>query len=315
MALRGNEGQPKDAGVFIQARVWERRSGHVAIGPMPGRGTCLFLLATLVSLSACANRHEVGPEAWWHAAIGGKIAEQRPAPPGDSDPFPKLGVVPPKPPAPDQAAMNRLTAGLVADRTAANEAAAQAPIPQGGERPPPPPPLNDGAASASLMAMTRPPPAAVPARPADAPAAKAGTSSTERPSSPVGNAPSSVTLLSARPGTTRLSPATALPLAPATPPGVTDLDFTLGSSVLGATALDRIRDIAVERGERAVAIAVTGHGEATSPDSATQAAGLELGLARARAIATALTAQGVPASSIRMNAEATGRGASLRLLQ
>jgi outer membrane protein OmpA-like peptidoglycan-associated protein len=46
-----------------------------------------------------------------------------------------------------------------------------------------------------------------------------------------------------------------------------------------------------------------------------QSAAVSLGLTRAQAIVNALTAAGVPRSAISLNAEAAGRGASLRLLQ
>ena len=45
------------------------------------------------------------------------------------------------------------------------------------------------------------------------------------------------------------------------------------------------------------------------------AAALVLGLARAQAVADALKQDGVPDNAVRVNAEASGRGASLRLIQ
>ena len=62
-------------------------------------------------------------------------------------------------------------------------------------------------------------------------------------------------------------------------------------------------------------IVVTGYGDADSSEPSAQATALSVGLARAAAIADALKADGVPASAVRVNAEASGRGASLRLLQ
>ncbi len=65
-----------------------------------GAGAWPIVCAGLhLCLGGCSNRHTSGPEAWWHEAIGGKISEQRPPPPGDKDPYPNLATVPPKPAA------------------------------------------------------------------------------------------------------------------------------------------------------------------------------------------------------------------------
>ena len=62
-------------------------------------------------------------------------------------------------------------------------------------------------------------------------------------------------------------------------------------------------------------IAVTGYGDAASSDPAGAVRGAEPGLARAQSIVEALKAAGVPGNAIRVSAEASGRGASLHLLQ
>ncbi len=62
-------------------------------------------------------------------------------------------------------------------------------------------------------------------------------------------------------------------------------------------------------------IAVTGYGDSTSSDPDAQSAALNLGLSRAQSIVDALKAAGVPGNAIRVSAEASGRGASLHLLQ
>ena len=54
---------------------------------------------------------------------------------------------------------------------------------------------------------------------------------------------------------------------------------------------------------------------ATSSDPEAQSAALNLGLSRAQSIVEALKADGVPGNAIRVSAEASGRGASLQLLQ
>jgi outer membrane protein OmpA-like peptidoglycan-associated protein len=74
-----------------------------------------------------------------------------------------------------------------------------------------------------------------------------------------------------------------------------------------------VKAFAARRG--ASIVSVTGHGDAASSDPAAQNAAVSLGLSRAQAVADALAASGVPASAIRVGAEAGGRGASLRLLQ
>ena len=120
----------------------------------------------LVGLGGCSNYHTVGPEAWWHDAIGGKIAEQRPAPPGDKDPYPNLATVPPRPPRADTTRWNEMTAGLITDRIKAEQAAALAPIPDASSGPAassgpvqPPPQVQEQGASATMVAAS-PPPAA-----------------------------------------------------------------------------------------------------------------------------------------------------------
>jgi outer membrane protein OmpA-like peptidoglycan-associated protein len=116
---------------------------------------------------------------------------------------------------------------------------------------------------------------------------------------------------------------TAPPVAPPKPsaPGAplsgneaaaVPVSFPLGSAVLPSDDNAALSALAARRG--AHAIAVTGFGEATESMPAKQSAGLTLALARARAIAAALTADGVPASVLRIDAQAAGRGGAARLL-
>jgi outer membrane protein OmpA-like peptidoglycan-associated protein len=107
-------------------------------------------------------------------------------------------------------------------------------------------------------------------------------------------------------------PVTATPPVPAARVG-TDVDFERRSATLNDAALADVKAIAAARGDHGVA--VTGYGDASSSDALGQSDALDLGLRRAQALATALAAQGVPVASLRVNAEAAGRGASLRLLQ
>jgi outer membrane protein OmpA-like peptidoglycan-associated protein len=100
---------------------------------------------------------------------------------------------------------------------------------------------------------------------------------------------------------------------PAAGSTATTIVFVAGSSALSQPAADDVKAFAAKRGN--AVISVTGYGDATSGDPAAQSAGVTLGLSRAQQILTALRAAGVPGDAIRVNAEASGRGAALRLLQ
>jgi outer membrane protein OmpA-like peptidoglycan-associated protein len=102
--------------------------------------------------------------------------------------------------------------------------------------------------------------------------------------------------------------------APLAAPEVgTEVDFAQNSAVLNDPALTEVKALAAARGDHGIAI--TGYGGATSSDPVAQSDAVSLGLSRAQALATALVAQGVPYAMLRLNAEAAGRGASLRLLE
>jgi outer membrane protein OmpA-like peptidoglycan-associated protein len=116
-----------------------------------------------------------------------------------------------------------------------------------------------------------------------------------------------------------IAPAPRAPAVPLTavPPSAevvgSEVDFPRASAALDDPALTEVKALAAARGDHGIAI--TGYGDATSSDPLAQSDALGLGLSRAQALATALVAQGVPVSMLRLNAEAAGRGASLRLLQ
>jgi outer membrane protein OmpA-like peptidoglycan-associated protein len=99
---------------------------------------------------------------------------------------------------------------------------------------------------------------------------------------------------------------------PAAGNNAADIVFVAGSSQLLQPAADEVKAFAAKRGN--AVISITGYGDATAGDPAAQSAAVTLGLARAQAIVAALKSDGVPADAIRVNAEASGRGASLRLL-
>ncbi|MGD0432854.1 MAG: OmpA family protein [Acetobacteraceae bacterium] len=312
---------------------------------------CTILLS-LTCLCGCFDYHTSGPEAWWHDSIGGKISEQRPPPPGDKDPYPNLATVPPKPATASTAAWTQMTAGLTTDRLNALQAAALAPIPTGS--PPAPssatlaaPPgagASQGApaASASLAGVTAPPAASGTApNPQVSPGSKAPGASTKSGAStqflavpatipavpPIGpgtaqrvangQLPALPTDEPARPGVAPPPPPPAVPITATPPPAAPvqgmEVDFDRGSAALNDAALAEVKTIAGIRGDDGVA--VTGYGDATTADAGAQSNAVALGLSRAQNLATALVARGVPYARLRLNAEASGRGASLRLLQ
>jgi outer membrane protein OmpA-like peptidoglycan-associated protein len=100
--------------------------------------------------------------------------------------------------------------------------------------------------------------------------------------------------------------------APSVGPSAT-IVFLEGASNLSAPAADEVKAFAAKRGNGT--IAVTGYGDSASNDPDAQSAALNLGLSRAQSIVDALKADGVPGTAIRVSAEASGRGASLHLLQ
>jgi outer membrane protein OmpA-like peptidoglycan-associated protein len=332
-------------------------------------------------LGGCSTLSGINPVNWWHQQQGGKIAEQRPAPPGADQAYPNLATVPAKPDAPDAEALKKLTDSLVADRTNAQHAAQSSPLADPsspttspglfgvGTAPPPPPPgvkspaaagtAATGApvASASMPAVNAPPQPATPPSPAprkavqstplDAPTVAsppAPAASAPAPSAPVTSPPAP-----SAPGPSAASPPAAPPssaaanvgaqpalpmgppprpsAAPTPPPqavaptpmppvasGVTAaIVFLNGASDLTAPAADEVKAFAAKRGNGTISI--TGYGDSASSDPDAQSAAVNLGLSRAQSIVDALKAAGVPGNAIRVSAEASGRGASLHLIQ
>ncbi|HEY7578966.1 MAG TPA: hypothetical protein VH855_15355 [Acetobacteraceae bacterium] len=302
--------------------------------------------------------------SWWHDLEGGKIAEERPPPPGADQPYPNLASVPPKPAAPDRAALANIASALVADRTNAQHVAAAAPIAdpsspsaspelfgKGTVPPPaPPPPPGSQQASATMPAVEAPPAPAAPPGQADQPASRSETPPPPA-KAPVGDvqstpiAPPGATAQPAAqaaappslpaapppppslPGIAGTPPATATAAAPSPPgaapaappasppaaPSQVSVTFVNGSAELPSFAADTLKQLAGRRGNGV--IAVTGYGDAASDDPDAQSAALALGLSRAKAMATALTRAGVPASAVQVDAEAIGRGGTARLVQ
>jgi outer membrane protein OmpA-like peptidoglycan-associated protein len=89
--------------------------------------------------------------------------------------------------------------------------------------------------------------------------------------------------------------------------------FANGVAVMPPSSDTPLRTLAGKRGN--ALIAVTGYGDAADANPDTQATALKLGLARAQAIASALVADGVPASAVQIDAQAMGRGGTARLVK
>jgi len=203
---------------------------------------------------------------------------------------------------------------------------ATAPAAQGAEPPPlpttpPPAPRLPGGVDAAPAPPVASPPAApsTPPLAAVAPLRAAPAAPPPAAVSPVPPAPAPQ--LSRTPPPAAAPPSTPITVASAapSPPKATaaastiSLTFIGGSADLPALAADQLKQLASRRGNGM--IAVTGYGDAASNDPDAQAAALTLGLSRAKAMAAALTAAGVPASAVQMDAEAIGRGGSARLVQ
>jgi len=214
-----------------------------------------------------------------------------------------------------------------ADTPSASLAAASAP-PAAPAVPPPAAPFGPSpsgappapiAAPAATPAATPAPPKAAPVKPvasAPLPPATPAADPSALPDMP-GTPPAPPRIAGANvPRVTAPTPPPPTPPAPLPPPsapaGATPIAFAPGSATLPPAAIGPLRALAKQRG--AGSIGVTGYGEAASPDTAAQAAAVPLGFARARAIAAQLEAAGVPATAIRLDAEAAGNGAAARVL-
>ena len=311
------------------------------------------LALALLALGGCSSiPASMKPTTWWDALTDQKLATERPPPPNADAPYPNLASVPEKPPPPDSKAHQAILAGLVADRSNALYEAAQTPLadpssPQaspglfGGSAPPPgaAPGASPPAASAALQAANAPPhpaastPSAAPVHPSAAPrggvnqaplAAPAGqqvAEATPSPTMPETPPPPPNVPGTAVPAVTKpVPPPQAPPPGPPKKPALTAaqakplaIGFPPGSPVLPPESLDAIKALAASRGDHA--IAVIGYGDAANATPQTQTEAVTLALARARAVIAALTAAGVPADVIAMDAEANGHGALARLVE
>ncbi len=307
-------------------------NGRVAEVQASPRGGCHAPVSSFVAwvlalalngLAGCSTLPKSGdPVAWWHQLQGGVIAQQRPPPPGADLPYPNLGQVPPKPPATDPTTRQHIASALIQDRTDAEYLAKLAPITLPAPPPPvpKPAPADPDASSASLEA-TEAPPAKAPPK-AALPVGPAATNAyVDGPVPDVPDAPPPPPVL---PGIA-VGPTTPVP--PPKPPPTTSaraqmsdaarapvpVAFPPGSAAMPAGAEQPLKRLATQRAGGA--IRVEGFGEATDTEPQVQVAGLNLALARAHAVAAALIAAGVPATALRIAAQASGQGADARLIE
>ncbi len=294
-------------------------------------------LLPLAVTAGCAHRDAVDtPVAWWHQLEGGAIAQQRPPPPGVDDPYPAIGTTPAAAPRVASAELRHsVTEQLVEQRNLSARLNAHDPLPPPAAtspasrtaKPSPPPAINPAQSSATLDAADAPP------APAPHAAAVAAVASG-------GGDTADLALPAVVSGTDAGAPIVlpAIPDAPPPPPGLPGLamppppsyvppprphyvlaqgpgellQFAAGSDVLGSGQSGALRQIAAHRGTGSVF--VHGYGEAGSDSPQDQAQALTLAALRARSVADALERAGVPASAIRIRADAFGRGARAGLV-
>lgn len=301
----------------------------------------MLLIATLAP--ACSRIEQANdskltldtPIEWWHGLQGGKIAAVRPPPPGVGDPYPNLGQVPARPVLTDAATRRALAARLTSERDRTEREATQdplvlpapslAPAKVASARPAvsavPPraaPPPDPGASVAVMDAATAPAaPAPSPPVPPAAPAAPPGRAAPSRPQAATpptesGPLPDLPTTEPSLPRLGGLPASVNAPAVPRQPPGVS-IAFRRGSAALPATADAALRELAGRRAGATIAVATAGDAPGSSLEA--QARALPLALRRAQAIQDALVAAGVPATALRIDAAAVGRGGAARLIQ
>lgn len=244
-----------------------------------------------------------------------------------------VGTAPPPPPPPPPSTAASAPAAASASLAAASAPPPPKPQPEGPPAAPKaapvasvqssplpgPPPRQPSAAPAASAQSSPPPPgpqtqpaaspqsSALPGPQAYQPSAAARKAEAATPSAMPAAPPPPPAL----PGATQTVAAAAAPAPP--PPGTTLVSFAPGSANLPPDAAGALKALIAGRGS--AGIAVTGHGDAASNDPGAQSAALTLALARAKAVAGALEAQGVPASAVQVGAQAGGRGATVRLLK
>lgn len=297
-----------------------------------------LVLVPVLALGGCGNGvGNYDPVVWWHHLEGGAIAENRPPPPGINAPYPSLAQIPAKPQALSEAARAQAAQTLLANRANGQYTLAQA-VPAVTPQATTPPAPAPGAMGAHMAAVGEPaagqtaPPPAAPAPAATAAATAAPTTSpTPAPTTagspvPAAGALAALTVPAGPPappnlpGVPWLTRPAPLPKTPPTPPArpqagtgaPVSVGFAHGSAVLSPDARAALARLAGARG--ASVVAVSGFGEARDSDPAAQTSALGLAWERATAIGNALRQDGVPASSLTLDAYAPGGGGAARLV-
>ena len=189
-----------------------------------------IVVASVAGLGGCQGSGAIGGgEGLFHDLEGGAVAEQRPPPPGVNDPYPNLGTMPKRPPAPDVLAQQKLADQLASQRDQAEQAAAASPL----TARPAPPPIPKAPATpdpnANRVVVDA---AAAPPPPPKTPAAKA-------PATPATASPgttSAIPSLASIPAVPAATASGAMPdLAVAPPPEPTGLGTLPNSPVAAPT--------------------------------------------------------------------------------
>ena len=225
MRMSGRGGQTRG----VPGRIQASRGAHSRIAALrSGAGLALLLLSSCASVPSSIN-----PVSWWHDLQGGKIAEDRPPPPGADQPYPNLASVPPAPQQPDRAALANIANALIADRMNAQHLAAAAPIADPSSAsaspalfgkgtlppPPPPPPPGTATASATVPAAEAPPAPATPPPPASASTPEAAPLPAKAPVGSVTSAPLAPPSAAEAPAAVAAAPP-PVPTAPPPPPNL-----------------------------------------------------------------------------------------------
>lgn len=319
------------------------------------------LVSCFVQAAGCSTVQRINesklsvdtPVDWWHDLQGGRIAQDRPPPPGANDPYPDLHQVPERPVPTDAATRRALSDRLAAERDRTQRAAARDPIIPAGAPPAAPrlaaaAPVPRGAPGGATAAPGNAGPAAAPSGPEPSKAVLEAATAPPAPPAPraASGSPAAASAAPAAPGAVPAAPVAvpaalgAVPL-PASPlpalpegapplpqlPGLPAATFAaatprpLPQAVIAFSRGSSALPASAEPALRALAgllagggMVVQAGGDADGPAPDRQAAALPLGLARARAIQMALVAAGVPSAAIRVEAAGLGRTGSARLL-
>lgn len=306
------------------------------------------LLASGGAITGCQHRDAVDTTLDWVRGMrGGKIAEQRPPPPGRYDPYPKVGLTPtdaPDVPSPEARAL--LSEQLTRERnlTYRTVAANGSMIP---DIPPPPgqtgprktgskngqPTLPEGVNGAIMDAADTPPQPATATQRLMQPSLPSGTTQPAAPD----QAEIALPEVHEKAAIPELRPdqIPQIPQAPPTAPAfpgfdvptdahlpdairpnydLTDVKGTAFHFMPQSDQLSGGQDEALNKIVRKWPngpLSIRGFGDAASLSAQDQSDAVRLGLLRARRLATELAQRGIPASAITVRGDAFGTGAKV----